>query len=147
MLWSPSMITHTQLKKIAEHRFEDGVILYNQERNGGSIYLLGYAVEMGLKAIVCKNLGLHGVPNTMDEFTSVKNTLNDMITHNLDNLLKLCAGTVQRDVKSTLFSEWSTVQGWKPEMRYEPVNKYLRREAGHMQSATRKLLDYFWTQI
>lgn len=141
------MITHKELKLISERRFDDGVVLYNGSRDAGSIYLFGYAIELGLKAVLCKNLGLKGIPNTMGEFKLVRKMLKNITTHDPETLLGLCPSAVQGHVKGNLMNEWSTVQKWNPEMRYDPSRKRLRWEAKRMQNATRSILNYLWTTI
>lgn len=50
------MISTQELKKIAAARLRDAEILYQGKRYDGAFYLCGYAVELTLKAKICKTL-------------------------------------------------------------------------------------------
>ncbi len=50
------MLDKKEVKKIARARLKDAEVLAASRRYEGAIYLCGYAVELGLKARICKTL-------------------------------------------------------------------------------------------
>jgi len=79
------MITRSDLTKIARARLRDAEVLYRSQRYDGAIYLCGYAVEIALKAKICKTLSWLGYPSTGGEFQNYQS----FRTHNLHVLLRL----------------------------------------------------------
>ena len=107
-----AMITPTELRTLAEARFEDAKALLNSSRYDGAIYLSGYALELALKARICTTLGWDGYPTTRNEFegyTSLK-------THNLDVLLRFSG--IEASIKVSYLAGWNRVRAWNPEQRY-----------------------------
>lgn len=70
-----------EIEKIVKARIEDAEVLYKASRFDGSVYLCGYAMELGLKARICRTLQWDQYP-TSKEYSSFK-------THDLDVLLHL----------------------------------------------------------
>ena len=72
------MISHEQLKEIARRRLKDAKILYREKSYTGALYLCGYAIELALKAIICRNLdtmtiaSVSHIPSTLKEFKSIE---------------------------------------------------------------------------
>ena len=128
------MITRLDLTKIARARLRDAEVLYRSRRYDGAIYLCGYAVEIALKARICKTLAWLGYPSTGGEFQNYQS----FRTHNLHVLLRL-AGVEER-IKTTLMTEWSAVAAWDPEARYKPIGSATRQAAELMIASARVLL-------
>lgn len=105
------MITIIELEDLARNRMEDARVLYEAGRYDGAFYICGYAVEMGIKKKICMTLGWPGYPSEK-EFDKLK----FLKTHDLDTLLHFSG--VEKQIKEELFSEWSIVISWKPEIRY-----------------------------
>lgn len=144
------MISFEQLEKISRTRLKDAKILLEAGSCDGALYLCGYAVELALKAIICKNLDLAGapsashIPNTSQEFT----TISQIKTHKLDDLLNLSPVNVKVGVKSKFLAEWSMVQKWNPEIRYAPIRgRRMKTEAQNGFDAAKKILRYLRKQI
>ena len=78
-----SVLTANQLKKLAKERLKD-------------------AVELALKARICRHLRWQGFPETRKEFES----------YHSNNL-----------------AEWSAVAAWDPEVRYKPVSSATKDDA------------------
>lgn len=93
------MISTKELKKIALARLKDAEILYKGRRYDGAVYLCGYAIELTLKAKVCKTLKWSGFPSTSSEFQG----LQSFKTHRLDLLLSLSAQ--ESKIKTTHFAD------------------------------------------
>jgi hypothetical protein len=128
------MLAITDLEKIATARIKDAEILLNARRYDGSIYLCGYAVEIALKAQICKTLGWSGYPSNKREFENYQS----FKTHNLDVLLRLSG--IEQKIKVELFAEWSSVAAWDPEIRYKPIGSATKEETNLMIDSSKKLL-------
>ena len=111
------MIDKREIKKIARARLRDAEVLVAGRRDEGAIYLCGYAVELGLKARICKTLKWEGWPSEGKEFDGYQS----FKTHKLDVLLRLSG--IEERIKTQLFAEWSAVAKWEPECRYYPVGR------------------------
>ena len=122
------------MTKIARARLRDAEVLYRSRRYDGAIYLCGYAVEIALKARICKTLSWPGYPSTGGEFQNYQS----FRIHNLDVLLRLSG--VEEKVKTTFMTEWSEVAAWDPETRYKPIGSATRQTAALMIASARVLL-------
>jgi hypothetical protein len=61
------MIPTKDLKSIARARFRDAQVLLRARRFEGAFYLCGYAVELALKARICRTLKWAGFPDSRKE--------------------------------------------------------------------------------
>jgi HEPN domain-containing protein len=129
------MLTRSELRRIARTRFQDAETLFRGRRYDGAIYLCGYAVELTLKARVCRTLRWAAFPQTNNEFQQ----LQSFKTHNLETLLRL-AGREDK-VRIRHLADWSVVVNWNPESRYEPPGTATRVSALSMIGATRRLMS------
>ncbi len=127
------MITRSDLRKIARARLKDAEVLLHSRRYDGAIYLCGYAVEIALKARICRTLSWSGYPSTGGEFQHYQT----FRTHNLDVLLHLSG--VEEKVKTTLLAEWSAVAAWDPEARYKPIGSATKQDAELMITSAKVL--------
>ena len=128
------MITRSDLQKIARARLRDAEVLYRSRRYDGAIYLCGYAVEIALKARICKTLSWLGYPSTGGEFQNYQS----FRTRNLNVLIRLSG--VEERIKTSLMTEWSVVAEWDPEARYKPIGSTTKQAAELMLASTRVLL-------
>jgi hypothetical protein len=71
----------SNLQKLADARVADAQALLQAGRWAAAYYLLGYAIECGLKACAAKQFHEHEVPN--------KTIVNDFYTHRIDKLLNI----------------------------------------------------------
>lgn len=129
------MISRKEIRKVARARLKDAEALVSARRFEGAIYLCGYAVELGLKARICRTLKWQGWPSTRGEFDGFQS----LKMHNLDVLLHLSG--VEARVKTAMFIEWSIVAAWSPESRYNPIGTASASDAYQMVIATKLLLD------
>ena len=104
------MLDRDELSRIARARLDDADALVSAGRLDGAVYVCGYAVEMALKAKICKTLRWEGYPETRNEFQAYQS----FRTHDLDVLLRLSG--VEEDVKESLPFEWSVVAQWNRAM-------------------------------
>lgn len=128
------MISRGDLRKLARTRLRDAEILLESNRYDGAVYLCGYAIELALKARICRLLKWEGFPETNKEFENFRS----FRTHDLEVLLRLSG--LGGKIKTQYFAEWSTVATWGPEVRYMPVGSTSRQEALNMIRAARHLL-------
>ena len=123
-----------ELDKIARARLEDAKTLLAARRFDGATYVCGYAVEVALKARICRTLNWPEFPSTGAEFQAYRS----FQTHDLDVLLRL-SGQEAR-VKQNHFALWTTVYAWKAESRYNVIGTAQPGNSRAMIQATEALL-------
>ena len=128
------MIPVVELGKIARARLEDAKVLLAAGRFDGATYLCGYAVEVALKARICRTLNWSEFPSTGVEFQAYRS----FQTHELDVLLRL-SGQEAR-VKQNHFALWNTVAIWKAESRYNVIGTAQQGDAAVMIQAAEAIL-------
>ncbi len=128
------MISVAELDRIAQARLEDAKALLQAGRYDGATYLCGYAVEVALKAQICRTLNWPDFPSTSGEFQAYKS----FQTHELDVLLRL-SGQEAR-IKQQHFTLWSEVVRWKAESRYNTIGTATGSKADAMIQAAEALL-------
>jgi len=106
------MISVAELDNIARARIEDAQALHTAGRFDGATYLCGYAVEVALKARICRTLNWTEFPSTGSEFQAYRS----FQTHDLDVLLRL-SGQGPR-IMQNHFPLWNAVARWTVELRY-----------------------------
>ena len=117
------MISTKELINIAAARLEDAEILCLGNRFDGAVYLCGYAVELTLKAKICKTLKWIGFPSTNAEFQGFQS----FKTHRLDILLSLSGQVIK--IKTKHLSDWSIVANWDSEKRYNAIGTATQMDA------------------
>lgn len=128
------MIDRTELRKLAKARLKDAEVLSASQRYDGAVYVCGYAVELALKARICRTLHWAEFPETNNEFKG----LTSLKTHNFDILLKLSGR--EPHVKLKNLADWSIATLWGPELRYRAAGTATKTEASDMIGAVGKLL-------
>ena len=106
-----------QLQALARLRLREAEALYSARLFDGSVYVAGYAVELALKARICRLLDLANYPLELGQAFRV---------HNLEQLKALAGLTSQIDpIKNKdLFDNWSRAVDWDPEQRYHAPGRY-----------------------
>ena len=97
--------------------------------------MCGYAVEVALKARICRTLNWSEFPRTNKEFESYRS----FQTHNLDVLLRL-SGQEAR-VRQQYSNIWSLVAVWNPELRYNEIGTATEGDAVIMIGVVEGLLE------
>jgi HEPN domain-containing protein len=128
------MISNKDLRAIGRARLRDAQVLLRAKRFDGSYYLCGYAVELVLKARICRTLRWPGFPESAQDFKGFQL----LKTHDLEILLRFSGAEVR--VKSRYMSEWSEVLKWHPEKRYQAIGQLKPREAADMIRYVERLL-------
>ena len=99
------MIAESELRKSARAKLRDAEVLLRRGRYDGAAYVCGYAMEMVLKARICRTLKWAGYPDTRKEFES----LTSFKTHDLDILLKLSGSGIGDRITARFPLEWRTM--------------------------------------
>ncbi len=129
------MISIANLRLIARVRLNEAQALYRNKRYDGAVYLCGYAVEVALKARICRTLKWAGFPESNREFAHYQS----FKTHDLDVLLTLSG--IEARIRADYGSEWSNgTNNWTPEVCYRPVGSVTQTDALNMISAVRVLV-------
>ena len=111
-----------QLQTLAKLRLHEAETLYNSGFYDGSVYLAGYAVELALKARICRLLGVGEYPLNVGQSFKV---------HDLEQLRLLAGLSTEIDITKNkdLFDNWSKAVDWDPEQRYEAPGKHNKTSA------------------
>ncbi|MDR4460015.1 MAG: HEPN domain-containing protein [Nitrospirales bacterium] len=128
------MLVTSEVKRIASARLRDAKALMAAKRYDGAVYLCGYAVELALKARICKTLKWSGYPESRKEFEG----LTSFKVHDLDLLLRLTGK--EHLVKENYLAEWSAVAAWNPEARYKLIGSANESDAKLMLDSASVLI-------
>jgi len=120
------MQTQSDIEALAYAKLKDAECLLANERFDSAYYLAGYAVELLLKARVCKTLG---IPDFFDFDNTTKTKLKNesIITrpfkvHDFEQLIVLSGifGEYQKEIKTNeiFVSHWAIVTEWNENSRY-----------------------------
>ena len=112
-------MTRKDLQMLARLRLQEAVALHKAGFYDGSVYLAGYAVELALKARVCRLLHLTEYPPSGNIGPAFK-------VHDLEQLKVLAGLNTELTIgkNKDLFDNWSKAVDWDTEQRYEPAGKY-----------------------
>jgi HEPN domain-containing protein len=135
------MATPQQLKDLTLVRLDEAEALFAAGLYDGAKYLAGYAVELALKARICRLLDVDEYPDT----GALKRVY---AVHDLDQLL-LLAGLQKAVglVEQPFFNNWSTAILWNPESRYDPAGTVTRHDAEATLNAIRDTTNGVLTWI
>jgi HEPN domain-containing protein len=129
------MISTKDLRAIARARLRDAQVLLRAKRFDGAFYLCGYAIELALKARICRTLRWSSFPQSAQEFKG----LQSVKTHDLEVLLRF-SGVGDR-VRAKHPVEWSVVLGWNPDKRYQAIGVSTAQQAAEMVKCVERLLE------
>lgn len=106
-------MNRTDLQTLAEERLGDARVLFSNGRFGAAYYVVGYAVECGLKACIAKL--------TKAEDFYDKTLAKNIFKHDLEELANYARFDVkQLSAKDSDFAaNWAQVKDWSEESRYE----------------------------
>lgn len=114
------MTTRAEWQQLAEDRIRDAQALLTPGVNrwSAAFYLIGYAVECGLKSCVLARVGAHPEVVYEDRRFSY-----DAWTHDIETLLVVAGVKADRDadahVNLHLYLNWQRVKDWNEKSRYE----------------------------
>jgi hypothetical protein len=108
-------MNRSDLQLLSEARVEDAEALLRAGRWAAAYYLLGYAVECGLKACAARQFRQDEVPE--------KTVVTDFYTHRLDKLLGISGVKADLELRAGVDQafqvNWNTVRDWSETSRYD----------------------------
>lgn len=108
------MLTRNDLQRLAQVRLEDAVYLLRANRASSAYYLAGYAIELGLKACISKQVHSNTLPD--------KGFINAVYMHQLDSLVSTAGLRPDFDADTKADSQfaafWAITNNWSVESRY-----------------------------
>ena len=129
------MIPVKDLRAKSKAHLRDAKILLQAKRFDGAADLCGYAVELALKARICRTLRwAAGFPESAKDFKGFQS----LKTHDLEVLLRFSG--IEARVRAKYLAEWSEVIKWTPEKRYQAVGQTSARQAADMVTSVERLL-------
>ncbi len=121
-------MNRTELRLLAEERLADAELLLVNRRYGAAYYMVGYAVECGLKACIARL--------TRDEDFYDKELARNIFNHDLGRLSNYARLKVVIDqlgtADPTFAANWAQVSAWSEESRY---GSHTRQEAEQLVMA------------
>ena len=108
-------MNRADLQQIAGIRLQDARLLLANNRYEGAYYIIGYAVECGLKACIARQTRRSDFPD--------RKTVNESYSHNLEQLVRVAG--LQRPLRQEASADrafevnWSLVKDWSEESRYQ----------------------------
>lgn len=115
-----SVITKTDLQTLADTRLEDAQLLLRQGRCSAAYYLVGYAVELGVKACIAGAFQADVIPD--------KSFVYAVYSHKLDELFGLAG--IKRQLQDDmardpiLSASWGIASKWNETSRYEMWDQF-----------------------
>jgi HEPN domain-containing protein len=107
-------LSRLDLRSLAEIKLRDSKFLLDNLSYSNAYYLSGYAVELGLKACVARQIRQDEIPD--------KELINRVHTHNFENLAGLAGLKADlknwQDTDHTFQAYWGIVAEWSPDARY-----------------------------
>lgn len=133
------MLTSRNLYEIAKSRFDEAIILLENNKPDGAAYLCGYAVELMLKRQIVITLDWDGFPENKSEFENY----GAVKIHSLDILLKF-SGVEKKVISDTeTFARWQIIKSrWNSDIRYKKIGSLSKEEAQRIIDATRETLNF-----
>ena len=118
---------------VARHRLGDARVLFERGRHPGAVYLAGYAVECGLKALILSR-------TSPTQMAIVEEGFRGRRGHDLRSLLQQSRQAGANPISKPLVRRFSEVQTWTSEVRYDarPVKP---AEASRFLEAVGVILD------
>ena len=143
------MANRKQLKVLAHARLKAAKTLMDKRDYDGAVYIVGYVLELALKAAICKRLNLQEYPDQGSP--TIKNEIAEIFrTHDLGILLMLAGLSSDLSLATAsarLLQNWSDLTTWKSSSRYEPIGTYNLAEAQRMIEALEERPDGILTWL
>ena len=120
--------------RVALQRFGDARLLFEGGRNTAAIYLAGYAVECGLKALLLSSA-------TASECQAIVDSFRGFDGHNLKTLKARYIERSRVSFPKSVAGRLTYVNLWTTSLRYEPANAS-PREAKEFLGATGEIIEW-----
>jgi HEPN domain-containing protein len=109
------MYKRADLQRLAEERAVEAQLLLGAQKFCGAFYLAGYAMELGLKAVLAKRFKADEIPD--------RKLVQSIYSHNLEDLAVLAGLKPQIDAQNEEFAaNWEVIRGWYEQSRYEIID-------------------------
>lgn len=135
-------MTYTELKELSEIRLKEAKVLLDEGYYDGANYLMGYVIELALKARICKLLNIENYPESKD-YQSFK-------VHKLDVLLTLAGLSNELELKKlneNFFDiSWSEITEWSEIYRYKPIGTFTHAVCGFKYGCVTFILNWIKTK-
>jgi HEPN domain-containing protein len=128
-----------RFSRVARQRFDDAQLLLNGERNTGAVYLAGYVVECGLKALLLSAVSASECIEVLDSFRG-----ND--GHNLDSLKAKYLKRQPASFPKAILGHLTLINNWTTSLRYMPANES-PNEARRFLASTEVILRWIEGRI
>ena len=107
-------MNRTDLRRLSALRAKEARVLLDNGCYDGAYYLIGYAVECGLKACIAKRTQRYDFPD--------KRTVNESFTHNLEKLVQVIGLNGDLTIESrrdpAFRINWGVAKDWDEQSRY-----------------------------
>jgi HEPN domain-containing protein len=114
-------LNRLHLQSVAEEKLADAQLLLSRARYSNAYYLAGYAIEIGLKACISRQM----MAETLPEPKFVRS----IYTHNLRELVGLAglsnALEAEQDAHPAFGLNWGLVVAWDESVRYRSIDREL----------------------
>jgi hypothetical protein len=109
------------LQRLAENKLTDAGLLLAHGSASNAYYLAGYAIELGLKACIAKQISAETLPD--------RAFINKIYTHSLQDLVKqaglLSELKTEQDQNPQFQAYWGLAGDWNPEVRYASTERLM----------------------
>lgn len=111
-------LRRVDLRKNSQAKLDDAMILFQQGRYSNAYYLVGYSIEIGLKACIAAKVAAETIPD--------KYFINNVLKHDFPTLVGLAGLATElkehKDRNSDFAANWALASEWAPDSRYESVD-------------------------
>ena len=117
---------------LANLRLREARILFRAKEFSGAYYLIGYAMECGLKACIAKRVKRH-------DFYPNRKTVERAYTHNLNDLLALA--NLEQDRATTAQSDSVFARNWDLTLRWSETSRYTTSNEGDCRELMNAIME------
>lgn len=132
------------LQQLADEKLSDARLLYQNGRFSNAYYLAGYALELGLKACIARQMQSEVIPD--------KDLVKGIWVHNLQQLVGtagLAPALRTRQTADPVFmTNWGVAATWAPDSRYSSSTQQdaadMLDAVDHQQSGVLPWIKLYW---
>lgn len=122
------MLSRDELLKSADETMKGAHVMLRERKWALAVNQAGHALELMLKARVCVDKNIPGLPESYAEAKAAN--LQHLFEHDLEKLL--CFTKAVSKVKSRCPTEWAVCLRWNGSTKYQPMGSQNRRLATEM---------------
>ena len=133
------------LQALAQAKYDDSALLFTNRRFSNAYYLAGYAVELGLKACIARQILLETLPDPK--------FIRDVYGgHDISKLVGLAGLKSElknkEDADSAFAASWSIAAEWRADSRYEhrdiSTAELMLEAVGHRRTGVLPWIKNYW---